>query len=77
MGGQKAAIVTQVGHFYFGAVGQFYIGGDSQGLQCPVQLLDCREHQPGEQRWFRCGRILQSRSCHDSKLQWTRNSPER
>jgi hypothetical protein len=29
MGGQKAAIVTQVGHFYFGAVGQFYIGGDS------------------------------------------------
>lgn len=30
MGGQKAAIVTQVGHFYFGAVGQFYIGGDSE-----------------------------------------------
>jgi|GEM_PF-1340391 len=30
MGGQKAAIVTQVGQFYFGAVGQFCVGGDSR-----------------------------------------------
>jgi serine/threonine-protein kinase HipA len=26
-----AAILTQVGHFYFGEVGQFYIGADSDG----------------------------------------------
>jgi hypothetical protein len=29
MDGQKAVILAQVGHFYFGAVGQFSIGGDS------------------------------------------------
>ena len=28
MDGQKAVILAQVGHFYFGAVGQFCIGGD-------------------------------------------------
>jgi hypothetical protein len=30
MDGQKAVILAQVGHFYFGAVGQFSIGGDTQ-----------------------------------------------
>jgi hypothetical protein len=30
MDGQKAIILAQVGHFYFGAVGQFCIGGDTQ-----------------------------------------------
>jgi hypothetical protein len=29
--GQKAAIVAQVGHFYSGAVGQFYIGVNNRG----------------------------------------------
>jgi len=33
MDGQKAVILAQVGHFYFGAVGQFCIGGDSSVLQ--------------------------------------------
>jgi hypothetical protein len=28
MDGQKAVILAQVGHFYFGALGQFCIGGD-------------------------------------------------
>ncbi|MEQ9480321.1 MAG: hypothetical protein RIK00_13460, partial [Algiphilus sp.] len=28
MGGQKAAILAQVGQIYFGAVGQFYIGAN-------------------------------------------------
>jgi len=28
MDGQKAVILAQVGHFHFGAVGQFSIGGD-------------------------------------------------
>ncbi|MBV6778417.1 hypothetical protein, partial [Xanthomonas euvesicatoria] len=27
----KATIVAQVGHFYFGAVGQFYIGANNPG----------------------------------------------
>ena len=27
---QKTAILAQVGHFYFGAVGQFYVGANSQ-----------------------------------------------
>ena len=31
--GQKAAILTQVGQIYFGAVGQFSIGGDT----CPFR----------------------------------------
>ena len=26
---QKAAILAQVGHFYFGAVGQYYVGADT------------------------------------------------
>jgi hypothetical protein len=30
MDGQKAVILAQVGHFYFGAVGQFSIGGDNR-----------------------------------------------
>jgi hypothetical protein len=30
---QKAAILTQGGHFYFGAGGQFYVGGDNEALQ--------------------------------------------
>ncbi|MEQ9478380.1 MAG: DUF2384 domain-containing protein, partial [Algiphilus sp.] len=30
MGGQKAAILAQVGQIYFGAVGQFYIGANKQ-----------------------------------------------
>ncbi|MEQ9011980.1 peptidylprolyl isomerase, partial [Algiphilus sp.] len=30
MGGQKAAILAQVGQIYFGAVGQFYIGANTQ-----------------------------------------------
>ena len=29
MGGQKAAILAQVGQIYFGAVGQFYIGANN------------------------------------------------
>jgi hypothetical protein len=29
MDGQKAVSFTQVGQFYFGAVGQFCIGGDT------------------------------------------------
>src|SRR5215472_1324693 len=45
-------------------------------LQCPVQLLGGREHQPSEQRCFRCGRTMQCSSCYDSELQRTRNSPE-
>ena len=28
MGGPKTAIVTQVVHFYFGAVGQYYFGAN-------------------------------------------------
>jgi hypothetical protein len=28
---QKTAILAQVGHFYFGAVGQFYIGANTYG----------------------------------------------
>src|SRR5262249_20962428 len=47
-----------------------------QRLQCPVQLLGGREHQPSEQRWLRCGRTMQCSRCYDSKLQRTRNSPE-
>jgi len=39
-----------------------------QSLQCPVQLLGGREHQPSEQRWLRCGRTMQCRGCYDSKL---------
>jgi len=27
---QKTAILTQVGHFYFGAVGQYYLGANSR-----------------------------------------------
>jgi hypothetical protein len=26
---QKTAILAQVGHFYFGAVGQFYVGANT------------------------------------------------
>src|SRR5215469_38786 len=44
-------------------------------LQCPIQLLGGREHQPNEQRWFRCGRAMQCSGLYDSKLQRTRNSP--
>jgi len=29
---QKAAILAQVGHFYFGEVGQYYFGANIQGL---------------------------------------------
>jgi hypothetical protein len=29
MGGSKTAILAQVAHFYFGAVGHITIGGDS------------------------------------------------
>jgi hypothetical protein len=29
-GSQKAAILAQVGHFYFGAVGQYYSGANTQ-----------------------------------------------
>ena len=28
-GTEKAVILTQVGHFYFGAVGQYYFGGNT------------------------------------------------
>jgi hypothetical protein len=28
-GTEKAAILAQVGHFYFGAVGQYYFGANS------------------------------------------------
>lgn len=27
---QKTAILAQVGHFYFGAVGQFYVGANTE-----------------------------------------------
>ena len=32
--GQKAAILAQVDHFYFGAVGQFYIGANTERPVC-------------------------------------------
>jgi hypothetical protein len=38
-GTKKAVILSQVGHFYFGAVGQYYFGGDSFAHQC--SLLAC------------------------------------
>lgn len=33
MGGPKTAIVTQVVHFYFGAVGQYYFGANNRARQ--------------------------------------------
>ena len=29
---QKTAILAQVGHFYFGAVGQFYVGANNREM---------------------------------------------
>ena len=40
---QKAAILAQVGHFYFGAVGQFYVGANTlpiESLQHPLSLYE-------------------------------------
>jgi hypothetical protein len=32
-GTEKAVILTQVGHFHFGAVGQYYFGGNTHGRE--------------------------------------------
>jgi hypothetical protein len=37
---QKTAILAQVGHFYFGAVGQFYVGANSWLGGCVIELDD-------------------------------------
>lgn len=44
--GQKAAIVAQVGHFYSGAVGQFYIGANTRKNLRELRLL-----VPALSRW--------------------------
>lgn len=36
---QKTAILAQVGHFYFGAVGQFYVGANRKSRRrCPLLI---------------------------------------
>jgi ABC-type uncharacterized transport system permease subunit len=36
---QKTAILAQVGHFYFGAVGQFYVGANIAALAGEVRRI--------------------------------------
>jgi hypothetical protein len=38
---QKTAILAQVGHFYFGAVGQFYVGANKDRKQGVRRELWC------------------------------------
>ena len=41
---QKTAILAQVGHFYFGAVGQFYIGANTKSPdRVPARLDQFRD----------------------------------
>ncbi|MGI9024288.1 MAG: hypothetical protein ACR2GP_01675, partial [Burkholderiaceae bacterium] len=35
-GTKKAVIVYQVGHFYFGDLGQYYFGANNCASRCPI-----------------------------------------
>jgi len=39
LGGQKAAIIAQVGQFYFDEVGQYYSGANTKVLRRSVSML--------------------------------------
>ena len=45
MGGPKTAIVTQVVHFYFGAVGQYYFGANTRADLADFLRLDTQEQR--------------------------------
>lgn len=60
---QKTAILAQVGHFYFGAVGQFYVGANSDR-----RMLARQVSEPVRLRWVTKGASVMSASGRYSAL---------